>query len=143
MNLNKMMATNNSWGLLALRLGAGAIFIAHGAGKFGIGGGGGLEGTTNMVAGLGFPVPVVFAVLLASSEFIGGMLLVLGLLTRLAAFTQVIAMAVAVFMMHWSNGLTGAGGYEWAMLLGLAAFCLMMDGAGRFSVDRMLGGKRR
>lgn len=141
MNFNKILATNNSWGLLALRLATGAIFIAHGAGKFGIGNGGGLDGVTGMVSGLGFPMPVVFAILLASSEFIGGMMLVLGVLTRLAAFTQVIAMGVAVFMVHWANGLTGSGGYQWAMLLGAAAFCLMMDGAGRFSVDRMLGGK--
>ena len=118
MSFNKIiMATNNSWGLLTLRLAAGTIFIAHGAGKFGIGEGYGLDGVTAMVSGLGFPMPGVFAILLASSEFIGGMMIVLGLLTRLAAFTQVVAMAVAVFMVHWSNGLTGTGGYEWAMLL--------------------------
>lgn len=141
MSCKKIMSTNNSWGLLALRLAAGTIFVSHGAGKFGIGVGHGLEGVTAMVSSLGFPIPDVFAILLASSEFIGGMLLILGLLTRLAAFTQVIAMTVAVVMVHWSNGLTGDGGYQWAMLLGIASFCLMMDGAGRFSVDRMLSGK--
>lgn len=141
MNFNKLMSTNNSWGLLALRLAAGAIFISHGSGKFGIGGGGGLDGVTGMVTSLGFPMPGLFAILLASSEFIGGILLVLGFMTRFAAFTQVIAMAVAVFMVHWSNGLSGQGGYEWAMLLGIAAFALMMDGAGRFSVDGMLSRK--
>ena len=141
MNFKKLMSTNDSWGLLALRLAAGAIFISHGSGKFGIGGGAGLEGVTGMVSSLGFPMPGLFAFLLAASEFIGGILLVLGFLTRFAAFTQVIAMAVAVFMVHWANGLSGQGGYEWAMLLGVASFTLMMDGVGRFSIDRALSGK--
>ncbi len=141
MSFNKILATNNSWGLLALRLAAGAIFISHGAGKVGIIDGPGIEGVTGMVAGLGFPMPGLFAILLAASEFVGGILLVLGFLTRFAAFTQVIAMLVAVFMVHWANGLSGPGGYEFAMLLGVAAFTLMLDGAGRFSVDRMLSGK--
>lgn len=138
MNLKKIMSTSDSWGLLFLRLAAGAIFISHGAGKFGIGGGNGLEGTAGFVGSLGFPLPMLFAILLASSEFIGGILLILGLLTRLAAFTQVIAMLVAVFLVHWSNGLSGQGGYEWAMLLGVAALTLMIEGAGRFSADRMM-----
>ena len=42
-------------------------------------------------------------------------------------------MLVAGFMVHASNGLTGEGGYQWALLLGAAAFALMMDGAGRYS----------
>lgn len=138
MNLKKIMSTSDSWGLLVLRLAAGSIFISHGAGKFGIGGGNGLEGTAGLVGSLGFPAPMLFATLLASAEFVGGILLILGLLTRLAAFTQVIAMLVAVFLVHWSNGLTGEGGYQWAMLLGVASLTLLLDGAGRFSADRMI-----
>lgn len=138
MSLKKIMSTSDSWGLLFLRLAAGTIFIAHGAGKFGIGEGNGLEGTAGFVGGLGFPAPMLFAILLASSEFIGGILLIAGFLTRLAAFTQVIAMIFAVFLVHWSNGLTGQGGYEWAMLLGVASLTLLFDGAGRFSADRMM-----
>ena len=138
MNLKKMMTTTDSWGLLFLRLATGTIFIAHGAGKFGIGEGGGLEGTAGFVGSLGFPAPMLFAILLASSEFIGGIMLIVGFLTRLAAFTQVIAMLVAVFLVHWSNGLSGQGGYEWAMLLGVAALTLVFEGAGRFSADRMM-----
>ena len=65
-------------------------------------------------------------------------MLIVGFMTRFAALTQVIAMLVAVFLVHWSNGLTGDGGYQWALLMGAAAFALMMDGAGRYSVDRKM-----
>ena len=62
-------------------------------------------------------------------------MLIVGFMTRFAAATQVIAMLVAIFMVHLSNGLSGEGGYQWALLLGAAAFALMMDGAGRYSID--------
>jgi len=136
--MKKLMATNDSWGLLGLRLATGVIFIAHGLPKFGIGGGNGLEGLAGWLGSMGVPLPMLNAVLVASSETIGGAMLIVGFMTRFAAATQVIAMLVAVFMVHWSNGLAGEGGYQWAMLLGVAAFALMMDGAGRFSIDRSM-----
>ena len=138
MIFKKLMSTSNSWGLLGLRLATGAIFIAHGLPKFGIGGGGGLEGLANWLGSIGVPLPMLSAVLVASSEAVGGAMLIVGFMTRFAAMTQIIAMLVAVFLVHWSNGLTGDGGYQWALLLGAAAFALMVDGAGRFSVDRMM-----
>ena len=136
MNMKKLMATTDSWGLLGLRLATGAIFIAHGLPKFGIGGGGGLEGTAGWLAGMGLPLPMFMAILVASSEVIGGAMLIVGFMTRFAAATQVIAMLVAVFMVHWSSGFTATGGYQWALLMAAAAFALMMDGAGKFSIDR-------
>jgi len=77
----------------------------------------------------------------ASSEAIGGVMIIVGFMTRFAAMTQVIAMLVAIFLVHGSNGLAGEGGYQWALLMAAAAFTLMMDGAGRFSIDRMLSRK--
>ena len=65
-------------------------------------------------------------------------MLIVGFMTRIAAATQVFAMLIAVFLVHWSNGLVGSGGYQWALLLAAAAFALMMDGAGRYSVDRLM-----
>ena len=67
-------------------------------------------------------------------------LLIVGLLTRCAAATQVIAMLVAVFVVHWSNGLTGPGGYQWALLMAAASACLLFEGAGKASIDRSFGG---
>ncbi len=141
MNLKKLMSTTDSWGLLGLRLVTGVIFIAHGLPKFGFMGGGGLEGTAASLGGMGIPLPMLSAVLVASAETVGGVMLIVGFMTRFAAATQVIAMLVAIFMVHWSNGLTANGGYQWALLLAAAAFTLMMDGAGRYSVDRMMSGK--
>ncbi len=141
MNLKKLMSTTDSWGLLGLRLVTGVIFIAHGLPKFGFMGGGGLEGTAAWLGGMGVPLPMLNAVLVASSETVGGVMLIAGFMTRFAAATQVIAMLVAIFMVHWSNGFTANGGYQWALLMAAAAFTLMMDGAGRHSVDRMMSGK--
>ena len=141
MNMKKLMSTTDGWGLLGLRIVTGVIFIAHGLPKFGIGGGGGLEGTAGWLGGMGVPLPMLNAVLVASSETIGGAMLIVGFMTRFAAATQVIAMLVAIFMVHWSNGFTANGGYQWALLMAAAAFALMMDGAGRFSVDRMMSRK--
>ena len=138
MNIKKLMSTTDSWGLLGLRLATGAIFIAHGLPKFGIGGGGGLEGTAAWLGGMGLPLPMLMAILVASSEVIGGAMLIIGFMTRFAAATQVIAMLVAMFMVHWSNGFTATGGYQWALLMAAAAFALMIDGAGKFSIDRSM-----
>lgn len=139
--LRKLISTTDSWGLLGLRLVTGTIFIAHGLPKFGFMGGGGLEGTAAWLGGMGVPLPMLNAVLVASSETVGGAMLIVGFMTRFAAATQVIAMLVAMFMVHWSNGFTANGGYQWALLMAAAAFTLMMDGAGRHSVDRMMSDK--
>ena len=138
MDMKKLMSTTDSWGLLGLRLATGAIFIAHGLPKFGFMGGGGLEGTAAWLGGLGVPLPMLNAILVASSETIGGAMLIVGFMTRFAAATQVIAMLVAMFLVHWSNGFAANGGYQWALLMAAAAFALMIDGAGRFSVDRIM-----
>ncbi len=139
--LKKLMSTTDSWGLLGLRLVTGAIFIAHGLPKFGFMGGGGLEGTAAWLGGMGVPLPMLNASSGRVLGNVGGAMLIVGFMTRFAAATQVIAMLVAIFMVHWSNGFTANGGYQWALLMAAAAFALMMDGAGRFSVDRMMSDK--
>jgi putative oxidoreductase len=137
MDMKKLMSTTDSWGLLGLRLVTGSVFIAHGLPKFGFGGGG-LAGTAEMLGNMGIPLPMVAAFLVASAELIGGGLLIIGFMTRLAAATQVFAMLVAVFLVHFSNGFAAKGGYQWALLLAACAFALMIDGAGRHSVDRKM-----
>ena len=138
MDLKKLMSASDSWGLLGLRLVTGMIFIAHGLPKFGFMADSGIESTAAWLGGLGVPFPTLSAILVASSETIGGMMLIVGFMTRIAAATQVFAMLIAVFLVHWSNGLMGSGGYQWALLMTAAAFALMMDGAGRYSVDRIM-----
>ena len=141
MNLKNLMETRDSLGLMVLRVVTGVIFIAHGLPKFGWTGEGSLASTAEGLASMGIPLPAVSAFLVASSEVFGGALLIVGFLTRFVTATQVFVMLVAVFVVHFDNGLAGRGGYQWALLLAAAAFCLMLEGAGKYSVDRKLAGK--
>lgn len=137
-SLKSLMRTNAGWGMTVLRIPIGAIFIGHGLPKFGYLGGGGLEGTAGFLASLGLPMPMLMAWLVALSETVGGAFLIIGFLTRLSAFTLVISMLVAIFMVHWSNGFLGQGGYQWALALCAASAALMLDGAGPASVDKAM-----
>ncbi len=122
-------------GLLALRLAAGAILIAHGYPKL-------FTQTAGMMGffgKIGLPGWMVYAV--GTVEFFGGILLVGGFLTRLVGLLVAGEMAVAVLKVHLKNGLTGQGGYEFALLLGCAALALMTVGAGVISLDRLIFGK--
>ena len=139
MNMKTLMQTRDSLGLLVLRVVTGAIFIAHGLPKWGWDGGeGSLSGLAENFGNMGIPLPTISAVLLGSTEIFGGALLIAGFMTRVTAATQTFAMLVAVFVVHWSNGFAGRGGYQWALLLAAAAFCLMLEGGGKYSLDRKL-----
>lgn len=122
-----------SLGLLVLRVVVGAVFAAHGAQKI-------FEytipGTIGSFAGMGVPMPEIAAPFVAFVELIGGILLVLGLFTRLAGVLLAIDMVVALVLVHLSAGLwVGEGGYEFVAVLGAAALALALTGAGRFSID--------
>jgi putative oxidoreductase len=125
--------------LLVLRIGLGIILLAHGKGKIF----GGMAQHKLMVASLG--VPAWLAYLSAGTEFFGGTLLIIGLLTRLVALAVVIEMLVAIFRVHLPHGLTGQGGYQFPLMVGLGAFVLIFFGAGPLSADwlwRGHGGKK-
>jgi len=118
--------------LLVLRLALGAIMIAHGSQKLF----GGMPRFMGMLQNIG--IPPVLGYLTAAAEFGGGILLVVGLLTRLAALSIVIDMAVAISKVHWKNGLVSAGGkvgYEFPLACGIIAFALIFLGAGPVSLD--------
>ncbi|HYN15141.1 MAG TPA: DoxX family protein [Terriglobales bacterium] len=118
--------------LLALRVGLGIIMISHGAQKVF----GGMPNAIAMVAKLGLPGWMAY--LSAAAEFGGGILLVTGLLTRLAALSVGVDMAVAIAKYHWVNGLRGAPGkpgYEFPLACGVIAFALIFLGAGPISLD--------
>ncbi len=138
MNIKELMNTQAGWGMTVLRIPIGIIFIAHGLPKFGLLGGRGLEGTAGFLESLGLPLPLLMAWLVALAETVGGALIVAGFQTRLAAFTTAIAMFVAIFWVHFDNGLTGQGGYQWALALFAASVALVLDGAGKASMDRFL-----
>ena len=123
-----------------LRVGAGVIFMAHGAQKlFGWFGGYGLEGTGGWMESIGLAPGYLMALMAGSAEFFGGLLLVLGLLVRPSAAVLAITMLVAIFAVHFENGLFMANnGYEFGLSLLIISAALAIRGAGSFSIDRVL-----
>ena len=122
--------------LVALRLTLGIIFIGHSSHKVY----GHLHDYASFIGSLG--VPAWLGYVSAFTEFLGGILLLLGSLTRIAAFALLVDMLVAIGKVHWKHGLTGNGGYEFPLALATIAFALIFFGAGPISIDAIRGGGR-
>jgi putative oxidoreductase len=143
--IRKLTATDNDASITVLRLVLGVIFFAHGAQKMlGWFGGYGFAGTMGFFTGM-MHIPAVFAFLAIAAEFFGGLGLIFGLFTRVAAFGVFFNMLVAVAMVHHQFGFfmnwTGAQkgeGYEYHLLILATTVFLMIRGAGAASVDRLL-----
>ncbi len=135
----KILTSNAALSSFILRVPLGIVFAAHGAQKlFGWFGGYGLEGTGQWMASIGFTPGYLMALLAGSAEFFGGIALLLGLLTRPAALATAFTMLMAITF-HIGNGLFAANnGYEYALILFIASVTLLLQGAGRFSVDQLL-----
>src|SRR6059058_2380519 len=143
--LRKLISTDNSTAITILRLVLGIVFFAHGAQKmFGWFGGYGFTGTMGFFTGA-MHIPAVFAFLAIAAEFFGGLGLIFGFLTRIAAFGITVNMLVAIAMVHaqfgffmnWAGTQKGEG-FEFHLLaLGITVF-LIIRGAGAASVDRLL-----
>jgi putative oxidoreductase len=141
--LKQMLATDAGLAALVLRVPVGIIFAAHGAQKlFGWFGGYGLTGTAGWLESIGLAPGLLMALLAGGAEFFGGLALILGLLTRPAAFALSIAMLVAIFSVHFSNGLfISNNGYEFGLALLAASLSLLASGGGKAAVDRWLAKK--
>ena len=135
--ITRIVRTQPGIDTLPIRLGAGVIFAAHGAQKlFGWFGGYGLEGTAGWMASIGLEPGYLLALMAGAAEFFGGLLLVLGLLVRPSAVVLAFTMLVAIFAVHFVNGLFMANnGYEFAMALLVVSITLAIRGAGSFSAD--------
>lgn len=138
--IRKLIATNNSFNGLALRIPAGIIFIAHGAQKlFGSFGGHGLEGTAGWMVSIGLEPGYLMALLAGSAEFFGGIALLLGLLTRPAAVVTAFTMLVAIVVVHLPQGLfMSNNGYEFGLALLSISVALIFSGGGAYSIDRLI-----
>ena len=141
--IQRVLTTDNSLSGLLMRLSAGVIFAAHGAQKlFGSFGGGGLEGTAQWMASIGLEPGYLMALAAGSAEFFGGIALLLGLLTRPAAFVLAMTMLVAVITVHLPNGLfLSNNGYEFGLALLAITGALALNGGGKPSLDRMLSAR--
>ncbi|MEH6442688.1 MAG: DoxX family protein [Oceanospirillaceae bacterium] len=138
--INKLINTASGFDTLAIRVGAGVIFTAHGSQKlFGWFGGYGLEGTAGWMTSIGLDPGLLMALMAGGAEFLGGLLLIIGLLVRPAALLLAITMLVAIFTVHLPNGLFMANnGYEFGLALLALSVALVIRGAGSFSADRLL-----
>ncbi|MFE5798113.1 DoxX family protein, partial [Streptomyces sp. NPDC056503] len=127
-------------GLLVLRVGTGAVLAAHGTQKlFGWFGGGGIEGTAQGMAAMGFHPPRESAIAAGLGEAGGGVLLALGLATPAAGAAAAGAMAGAVSVHAPAGFFAQAGGYEYPAFLGFTAAAIGITGAGRYSLDHATG----
>jgi putative oxidoreductase len=144
MEMKRLMSTSNDLSLTVLRLVLGVVFFAHGAQKMlGWFGGYGFHGTMGFFEHMGMPAPV--ALLIICTEFFGGLGLIVGLLTRIAALGIGVEMIGAIFMVHLQNGFfmnwfgnQKGEGFEYHLLAIAVAAALLLRGAGKFSVDHAL-----
>jgi len=141
----RLLTTTNDYTLTIMRLILGVVFFAHGAQKMlGWFGGYGFSGTMGFFTHQ-MHIPAVFAFLAISAEFFGGIGLILGLLTRIAAFGIGFEMLVAVMMVHkqfgffanWTGAQKGEG-IEYHLLAIAIALALLVRGGGALSLDKAL-----
>ncbi len=122
-----------------LRVMVGVILAVHGAQKLMD-----IPGTMQGFAHLGIPYPQYAVYLAIAGEFFGGLGIVVGLLTRVAALGAMCSMAVAIGYAHIGHGLLAKnGGWEYPLVLALVALYFVTHGAGPASVDAYIARKRR
>ena len=143
--IRKLFHTDDSAATAILRLVLGVVFFAHGAQKMlGWFGGFGFSGTMGFFTGM-MHIPAPLAFLAIAAEFFGGLGLILGFLTRIAAFGIAMNMLVAIatvhsafgFFMNW-NGTQKGEGFEYHLLVLAMTVFLMIRGAGAFSIDHAI-----
>jgi putative oxidoreductase len=141
----RLIATTPTWITVPLRLTLGLIFIGHGMQKvFGAFGGPGWAKITS------FPTPFPFMRpswlwmgAAALSELVGGILVLLGLLTRVGAFLILCVMLTAMLGVHLKGGFFLPAGIEYTVALSGVCLALLIAGGGQASADKALAGGRR
>ena len=138
--IQTVLGTRAGYGLTVLRIFVGIIFAAHGSQKlFGWFGGGGLAGTAQWMESIGLAPGTLMALLSGGTEFFGGLALIVGLLARPAALGLSFTLLVAILSVHIHNGLFMANnGYEFALALLGGTVAVLIEGAGKLSIDRAL-----
>jgi putative oxidoreductase len=127
--------SSRSWGITVLRVMVGVVFVMHGWQKFFTFG---IHGVTGMLSSIGVPLPGFFAIVVSLVELLGGIALILGLLTRVAAAFLIVDMTVAVLAVHLKHGFFLPMGFEYALSMLAANVCLLLTGGGAASLDGLL-----
>ncbi len=124
MNLDKLSA----FAPLPIRIMAGIAFIVHGLPKFE-----NLQGTQGFFGSVG--IPPELALIIGLLEVVGGIVLILGIITRITSILFIVEMIGAILIVKAGNSFTGEGGYEVDLLLMFIAISLLLSGPGRLSIE--------
>jgi len=143
--MNALLRTDDAWSSLVLRVVLGVVMFPHGAQKlFGWFGGYGFSGTMGAFTGQ-MHIPAVVAFLVIMAESVGAVMLVVGAVTRFAAFGIACVMVGAIWLVHLPNGFfmnwsgkQAGEGYEYHLLMLAMSVALMIAGGGKWSVDRAI-----
>jgi putative oxidoreductase len=135
----KLIATQPVWLTLPLRLALGVIMFAHGAQKvLGMYGGIGWSAWISGEAPMGLRPSWLWLGAAAISEFLGGLLVIFGALTRLSALAIALTMLVAICGVHMGAFFANSRGIEYPLALFAMAVALIITGGGKASIDRYL-----
>lgn len=136
--MSQLSSVSLDRGLLLVRLALGIVFVAHGWQKLAVYG---VAGVATGFGQLGFPLPMLNAVLITAVELGGGLLLIAGAGTRIVGALLAFSMLVATLVVHRAAGFFLPNGYEFSLTLMLVSLALTQTGAGRYSVDARLGAR--
>jgi putative oxidoreductase len=139
--MTNSMNIDRGWGLTILRIVVGIVFLMHGGQKLFVHG---LKGVTGGFSKMGIPLPGVSAVVVTFVEFLGGLALILGVFTTIAAVLLAIDMLVAILKVHAPHGFfLQANGFEYALTLLAASVAIALAGPGRAALERAMGVRKR
>lgn len=146
--MRALFRTTDELSLLILRLTLGGVMWPHGAQKLlGWYGGFGFTGTMGFFTEK-MQLPWIVALLIIIGESFGSLGLIVGFLTRVAAFGILLIMVGAIVLVHWPNGFfmnwsgkQAGEGYEYHLLAAGISLVLLLYGGGRWSVDREIAGQ--
>jgi putative oxidoreductase len=125
-------------GLTIVRILVGIVFFAHGAQKLFVFGLGGVAGAFGQ---MGIPLPSIAGPGVAILEFVGGILILFGLFTRVIAILLAIEMLGAIFFVHLKNGFFLPTGFEFAFTMLMSSLALVLGGPGAYAIESRFMGR--